>query len=1627
MRVVRCDAVAMRSPVYNIYVDEDNTTYVANDEGVFRVFDLNLAEPINLPANHVSLLSFPGGNAPISWEEGALNTAIGSVLDQDNVITCTYYDAEKDDLWIGTSRTGLFRLRTQPRLQVQENLTERNSRLRSNYINTIHRDNRGTYWIGTRYGVLKGQNGRWDLVERDFNIEAIATDSSEVWFLGDDLVGYVDRRDTWYPIELPDRTTEGRLRNIIFDQSGNLWIASEILTRYHIETQAITVYGPAAYYTSEFASALAVNQDSALWVGTEDKGLYLIEKKSAMTVSLLVDREISCQDIDSGGALEVRITGGSEPYNIKWSMPALTGNTADQLAPGVYTVSVTDGAGKSKSATTELEDPRMTLTLTAQAPEQKPGAADGRALVEVEGGTPGYRFAWDNGESLRVASRLTGGKHTVTVTDSKGCTAVGEVVIGQEAADLLVEVAPSATLPCADANSGVLKASVQGGRAPYSYAWNTGVQTAEIRDIGAGSYSVTVTDAEGTQMTAEFLMVAPLPLEIDREILSPATTGAADGRARLTVQGGTQPYTFEWDNGETSPEAVRLSPGNHQVTITDANGCQTTTTLNVSEDIQALSASLQITQPVSCSGSADGALIVQVNGGKPPFQYEWNPRALTGAEVANLPAGSYQVTVTDAAGQQMNAQVDLSAPAALTAEAQATQPASTNGSDGQANVLAQGGTSPYTYRWDNEATTEEATGLTPGLHRVTVTDANGCSTTAEVAISEDILPLTASVTETALIKCAGAATASLTAKVNGGKGPFQYQWSNGATESTVANLPAGTYTVEVRDAEGTTTTASVTVSEPTALTAEAQATQPASTNGSDGQASVLAQGGTSPYTYRWDNEATTEEATGLTPGLHRVTVTDANGCSTTAEVAISEDILPLTASVTETALIKCAGAATASLTAKVNGGKGPFQYQWSNGATESTVANLPAGTYTVEVRDAEGTTTTASVTVSEPTALTAEAQATQPASTNGSDGQASVLAQGGTSPYTYRWDNEATTEEATGLTPGLHRVTVTDANGCSTTAEVAISEDILPLTASVTETALIKCAGAATASLTAKVNGGKGPFQYQWSNGATESTVANLPAGTYTVEVRDAEGTTTTASVTVSEPTALTAEAQATQPASTNGSDGQASVLAQGGTSPYTYRWDNEATTEEATGLTPGLHRVTVTDANGCSTTAEVAISEDILPLTASVTETALIKCAGAATASLTAKVNGGKGPFQYQWSNGSDGAELSGLTAGDYALTITDAKGTTTTASYSIPEPAQLEVTVDARQEASTDGRDGQAELNPIGGTQPYTYAWDNGETSLQATQLTAGLHQVTVTDANGCQVVTEVEIAENILPLTLTMEIFKPISCSGDADGEIATEVTGGKKPYTYNWGGDVSEDGPMGGLGPGTYQLTVTDASGQTASAQVQLTMPAPLSLEVVNRTPSSGGAEADGQAMLRIAGGTPDYQYAWSSGENTTEASRLDVGNQGVTVTDANGCQQSATFSVDKRQIPGLVSGQVSKGQTIQMEALRFDADSTNVKPEFYPLLDELYQFLNANPNISVEIGGHTNNIPPDFYCDELSLARAKSVADYLTRKGVPSSQVSYKGYGKREPIATNETPEGRRKNQRVEIKIVDVQE
>ncbi|MCB0580580.1 MAG: OmpA family protein, partial [Phaeodactylibacter sp.] len=462
----------------------------------------------------------------------------------------------------------------------------------------------------------------------------------------------------------------------------------------------------------------------------------------------------------------------------------------------------------------------------------------------------------------------------------------------------------------------------------------------------------------------------------------------------------------------------------------------------------------------------------------------------------------------------------------------------------------------------------------------------------------------------------------------------------------------------------------------------------------------------------------------------------------------------------------------------------------------------------------------------------------------------------------------------------------------------------------------------------------------------------------------------------------------------------------------------------QATKLAPGTRTVTVTDANGCTATASVTISENILPLALSIRQTAEVNCFGGKEAALQVQASGGKGPFQYQWdAAGASGQAPTGLPAGEYAVTVTDVTGTTQSASFSISQPEALVAEAEVTAPASTNNSDGQAAVRATGGTPPYTYQWTNGEAGATARSLAPGAHKVTATDARGCAATASIEVSENILPLKAAIRQTAQINCSGEQDAAIQLEVSGGKGPFRYQWSDSRIDGESAAGLPAGQYAVTVEDVLGSTQTARIEIGQPETLTAGIAEKEPAFSDTSNDGKATAEAKGGSGSYTFKWDNGETGPRAEALSLGQHSLTVTDGNGCTATATFEITERIMKELASGAVRSGQTIQMQKLQFEADSTNITEDNRPILDEIFVFLKDNPSIVVEIGGHTNNLPPPEYCDQLSTARARSVAEYLVQKGIAPERVFYKGYGKRKPLFSNATEDGRRRNQRVEVKIL----
>jgi outer membrane protein OmpA-like peptidoglycan-associated protein len=889
LEVNRTSAVDRSAPISNIAIDALGRKWAANSKGVFQIKSTDYSTPRAVAPGEKCVLSYKGGNASFCWSEATFKSLVNTPC----TVTAAWYDDKALNLWIGTDEAGIFLFSTEPQLKLIQQFTTANSKLKSDNITIIFQDHLNRMWIGSDRGLMYGTPGRWKSELGGYKVQRIREAMGDIYVLNDGNLSKAKAGEKWSDFPLDIKKFEGQVADFDVDHTGKIWMVSGVLTRFDPATSAYDIFGGPEYYTSDYGTDLMVDENDAVWVGTSDKGLYQVDKAYSMTLNAFVDQPISCSGNGKDAALLAKITGGTPPFTYSWS-GGLKGENPLNVAPGTYTLTVTDSKGKSRTAEVPVGDVRLHIRVLQRKAVSAPGKTDGAAEVDIATNASGLVVHWDNGESRVAATQLSAGLHTVSVTDPKGCSTTATITITETITALEVSLSSKSDLKCAGDKTGNLSVKVNGGKSPYQYTWNDPALTGDqLANVPAGTYRVTVKDAAGATKTADITIKQPEALTALATVTAPASTGNSDGKATVQPKGGTGAFGYLWDTGETAATAAKLGPGRHTVTITDSNGCAVTATASVSENVLPLAVNLIEKSGIKCAGEKTGSLSVQVTGGKPPFKYTWNEAALTGDQGANLPAGDYQVIVTDANGKTQTATVVLKQPEPLTLIATVAAPASASNSDGKAMAQPKGGLPPYTFQWDDSETSISAVKLPPGSHSVTATDANGCKATAVASITENILPFTINLAEKTAIKCAGQKSA-LAVTVQGGKPPYKYSWNAPALSGDQpSGLDGGDYTVTVTDAKGTSQVASVMVHAPAPLTAQL-VRNIGSTNeaSNDGKALLSAAGGTGKYTIVWDTKQSGLTATKLPLGSHGVTVTDANGCVQTVEFKTEKRVLP---------------------------------------------------------------------------------------------------------------------------------------------------------------------------------------------------------------------------------------------------------------------------------------------------------------------------------------------------------------------------------------------------------------------------------------------------------------------------------------------------------------------------------------------------------------------------------------------------------------------------------------------------------------------------------------------------------------------------------------------------------------
>jgi gliding motility-associated-like protein len=1108
-----------------------------------------------------------------------------------------------------------------------------------------------------------------------------------------------------------------------------------------------------------------------------------------------------------GAAATLNVAAGFSSY--VWSNGA-TSTTINPTIAANYTVTVTNSNGCTASVSQNVTvNNNPTPTITGLL------AICNGANTTLDGGVGYSTYLWSNGSTLQNNTTSIAGTYTVTVSNASGCT-------GTVSATLVVNANPlpsvtGITAICAGSNT-----TFSAGAGFTNYLWSNGVTTQNNTINTANTYTVTVTNANGCTGTgSNTLVVNALPM--------PTITGTSavcqGVAATLNATAGLS--TYAWSNGATSATINPTVAGNYTVTVTDANGCTGSVAQNV---VVNANPSPVITGILAICNGAN----TNLNGGIGFTNYLWSNGATSQNNLLNT-AGSYTVTVTDING------CTGSSSATLVVNANPTPVVTgVNMICAGTNATFDAGGGYSNYLWSNGVTTQNNVVNATNTYTVTVTNANGCTGSANNSLTVNALP-TPNITGVTAV-CQG-----FSATLNANAGYSNYIWSNGATTTTINPTTGNTYTVTVTDGNGCTSSTDqiVTINglPIPSITGVAAVCQGANAN---------LNAGTGFASYLWSNGSVTQIINPNVAATYTVTVTDGNGCtgSTNINVVVSNNPTP---SITGVNVI-CQNDPTT-----FDAGGGYSQYQWSNGGTSQNISPNTTGAYTVTVTDGNGCTGTTSYSLTvnalptpNITGVTAVCQGFS-ATLNANAGY-----------INYIWSNGATTTTINPTTGNTYTVTVTDGNGCTSSTDQIVTINGLPIP-SITGVAAV-CQGA-----NANLNAGTGFASYLWSNGSVTQIISPNVAATYTVTVTDGNGCTGSTNINVvvnQNPTpSITGVNVICQ-------NDPTSFDAGGGYSQY--QWSNGGTSQNISPNTTGAYTVTVTDGNGCTGTTSYSLTVNALP-TPNITGITAV-CQGF-SATLTANA----GYSNYIWSNGATTTTINPTTGNTYTVTVTDGNGCTSSVDQvviinALPTPAITgQATVCQGNNANIDAGNGYV-----------LYQWSNGSNAQVINPNVAATYTVTVTDGNGCTGSTNINVVVNQNPTPSITGVN--VICQNNPT---TFDAGGGYSQYQWSNGGTSQNISPNT---TGAYTVTVTDGNGCTGTTSYSLTVNA-------LPTPNITGITAVCQGFSATLTANAGYSnYIWSNGATTTTINPTTGNTYTVTVTDGNGCTSSVDQVVIINALP-----------------------------------------------------------------------------------------------------------------------------
>jgi hypothetical protein len=995
---------------------------------------------------------------------------------------------------------------------------------------------------------------------------------------------------------------------------------------------------------------------------------------------------------------------------------------------------------------------------------------------------------------------------------------------------IALEATPSA---CSLANGTIsLSTSIE---TDFAYVWSNGATTKDLIGVPPGNYSVTVTRTGTTCGQSAQATVENLNPPINTSFTSTdAHCGGQDGTATVSVDPPGL-YSYAWSNGSVDQNQTNLVAGQYTLIVTASGTCADTNTITINDLPPSFSANITNT-PAHC-GEADGSVNADVSPAG-DYQFLWSEGSTTNS-VSGLLAGTYSVTVTEnSTGCMLIEQttLDVSAPAFQIDVS--TTDASCGLSDGTASTTVDP-PGEYSYTWSNGQTTENITGLAPGVYRVTVSvPGSGCADSVQITINQ--LPPSYVINISNTPASCGLTDGTASVSVDP-PGAYEFNWSNGQSGSQVNGLAAGSYTVTVSlPGNLCVQTSAVSISLLPPSFSLAPGSTPASCGLEDGTATALVDP-PGEYNYLWSNGQTTPQATGLAAGTYEVTVS-IPGSACQQSLSITVDQLPPSFTITPSSTPVSCGLAdgTGSVTPDP---PGEYNYLWSNGQTTAQATGLAAGTYEVTVSiPGSACQQSLSITVDQlPPSFSINTSSTA-AHCGLNDGTASAVV---TPPgeYTFLWSDGQTTPQAVGLITGNYSVTVT-LTGTSCQRDTIVTVDQLPASFTVNTTSTPAHCGLNDGTATAVVDPA-GEYMYQWSGGQSGAQISGLAPGQYVVSVSlNGSSCFVTDTIAIDQlPLNLTPSFTITLADCGVANGGVTITIDPAGT--YTYTWSNQQSGNALQQVPAGNYDVTVTDNNSCSATFSTSVGEKTAHYL-DIISTSPATCLG-----------GGEITFM-----------LSSPGAGPLSVSITAPGG-----------PVSLSLSP------------GSYLLSAFTNVVPGSYAFNVYDQSIGQA----------CSDNQSAQVADQTP-AIVVMNDVYTTQSDQPVSgnvLQNDSGLNLQltsiTNIIGGMVTFSAN--GSFTYTPNSGFSGSGSFTYTVTDACGNTAIGTASITVQMVACNFTITSTLTPANCDLENGAIAISVNQPGNYQYSWSNGQTGATISNIPAGSYSVTIHETGtGCTENFTLSL-----------------------------------------------------------------------------------------------------------------------------------